>query len=132
LIDALGTQIWEIDQQEASLQVFKGGYSRYREEQKQAGDSDSLAEDSRDPEQIAYQKRRAAKNRAKAKKRRRKARIQEIEARVAELETRAAEISRILADPPDDTEKVQLLGDDYVEIQNELHALIAEWEQLHT
>jgi hypothetical protein len=23
------------------------------------------------------------------------------------------------------------LGDDYVEIQNELHALIAEWESLH-
>jgi ATP-binding cassette subfamily F protein 3 len=131
LIDALGTQIWEIDQEEASLQVFKGGYSRYREEQKQAGDSDSLAEDSRDPEQIAYQKRRAAKNRAKSQRRRRKARIQEIEARVAELETRASEISQILADPPDDTEKVHLLGDDYVEIQNELHALIAEWEQLH-
>ena len=131
LIDALGTQIWEIDQEEASLQVFKGGYSRYREEQKQDGDSDSLAEDSQDPEQIAYQKRRAAKNRAKAQQRRRKARIQEIEARVTALESRAAEISRILADPPDDTEKVQLLGDDYVEIQNELHALIAEWEQLH-
>ena len=43
-----------------------------------------------------------------------------------------ATISAQLEQPPDNPDQVQRLGDEYVEIQNELHALIAEWEQLQS
>jgi hypothetical protein len=51
---------------------------------------------------------------------------------VTELETQLEEISEKLANPPDNQDLVLRLGDDYVEIQNELEALIVEWEQLHS
>ena len=57
---------------------------------------------------------------------------QALNARVTELETQLERISAQLANPPDNQELVLQLGDDYVEIQNELEALIVEWEQLHS
>ena len=50
--------------------------------------------------------------------------------RVAELEAQLAKISQQLAEPPADHDEVLRLGDDYVEIENELNALIVEWEAL--
>jgi hypothetical protein len=46
------------------------------------------------------------------------------------LEVGLARISERLAVPPSDQEEVIRLGDEYVEIQNELEALIREWEGL--
>jgi hypothetical protein len=51
---------------------------------------------------------------------------------VAELEAQLETISEQLTNPPDNPDIVLRLGDDYVEIQNELDALIVEWEQLHS
>ncbi|MEA3350596.1 MAG: ABC-F family ATP-binding cassette domain-containing protein [Chloroflexota bacterium] len=130
LINTLGTQIWEIDKDDASLDVFQGTYNKYRDHQKAPDESDSPNEDRQNLKQKSYRQARAAKNRAQSKNRRRKARVQEIETRVTELETQIAKISAQLAQPPDNPEKVHRLGNDYVEIQNELQALIAEWEQL--
>jgi hypothetical protein len=77
------------------------------------------------------QQERVERNRALARERRRRTRLEEVESRVAELETRLALIAEQLAVPPEDPEEVLRLGDDYVEIQNELEALIAEWGSLH-
>ena len=78
-----------------------------------------------------FQEERMARNKAQAEQRRRQARLEQVEARIAELETELAEISNRLADPPSDLAEVERLGDDYVEIQNELDALLVEWESLH-
>jgi predicted nuclease with TOPRIM domain len=80
----------------------------------------------------AKQRERAARNQALTRERRRKARLEEVEARVADLDAQLGRISEVLAAPPDDPGEVLRLGDDYVEIQNELEALIAEWETLQT
>lgn len=132
LIDALGTQIWEINTDESQLMVFQGTYSEYRVFQDLQGGSEPNSEDTRSQSSMAFQEDRAAKNRAIAQKRRRQARLEEVEARVAELETQLETISRQLASPPENPDMVVRLGDDYVEIQNELEALIVEWEQLHS
>jgi ATP-binding cassette subfamily F protein 3 len=132
LIDALGTQIWEIDPEAARLEVFQGTYSEYRTFQESQGDADTPSGGTRSQGAAAHQEDRAAKNRALAKERRRQARLEEVEARVTELETKLETISEQLASPPDNQELVLQLGDDYVEIQNELEALIVEWEQLHS
>jgi ATP-binding cassette subfamily F protein 3 len=132
LIDALGTQIWEIQTDEARLEVFKGTYSEYRNYQESQRDSVAVLEGARTQGAVAFQEDRAAKNRALAKERRRQARLEEVETRVTELEAQLEMISEQLANPPDNPELVLRLGDDYVEIQNELEALIVEWEQLHS
>ena len=132
LIDALGTQIWEIEPEGAQLKVFQGTYSEYRTFQESQGDSDAVSEGARSQGAVAYQEDRAAKNRALAKERRRQARLEEVENRVSELETQLETISEQLTNPPDNPDLVLRLGDDYVEIQNELDALIVEWEQLHS
>jgi hypothetical protein len=35
-----------------------------------------------------------------------------------------------LENPPADSRTVEELGEDYVQIQNEINALLADWEQL--
>jgi len=132
LIDALGTQIWEIDPEGARLEVFKGTYSEFRSFQESQGDLNRFSGGESSQGAVAFQEDRAAKNRALAKERRRQARLEEVEARVTELETQLEAISEQLANPSDDPGLVLRLGDDYVEIQNELEALIVEWEQLHS
>ncbi len=132
LIDALGTQIWEIDKDGTSLNVFRGTYSEYRANNEKGDASDSLGVGSALTQGDAYREARSAKNRQQAQKRRRQKRIKEIEQRVEDLELLMADISQQLTNPPEDSADVQRLGDDYVEIQNEMHALIAEWEQLQT
>jgi ATP-binding cassette subfamily F protein 3 len=131
LIDALGTQIWEIHKDTLTLEVFQGTYSQYRafQETKQNlldGSDGDLQEKS-----TARQRDRTAKNRALTQERRREIRLGEVEAGVAELESQLASIGDQLAAPPADPDEVLRLGDDYVEIQNELEALIREWESLH-
>jgi len=131
LIDALGTQIWEIIKDETRLEIFKGTYSEYHAFQDSLGDLKDDSESTRSQSALNFQEERAAKNRALAEERRRVARLTEVEARVTELENQLSEIAARLADPPENPDEVLRLGDDYVEIQNELEALIAEWEQLH-
>ncbi len=131
LIDALGTQIWEINKDAASLEVFRGTYSQYRTYQESQATAQANSDGSRDQSGISRRRDRTEKNRALARERRRQARLLEVEARVTELETRLALISERLAVPPEDPDEVLRLGDDYVEIQNELEALIAEWGSLH-
>ena len=126
LIDALATQIWEIIPEQKTMRVFKGTYSQYHEqleiERQQAETSLSAAP-------------RAKKSTRKSSRikgeSRRKFRLQEIESRIADLELQLSSLSQQLEIPPADSELVQQLGEDYVEVQNEINALLAEWEQLH-
>ncbi len=130
LIDALGTQIWEIDKDSQNLNVFAGTYSAYRADQETQAAAATNSSDGADKAE-SYRAARAAKNRALAAERRRAARLEEVENQVTELENQMAQISARLAEPPDDPQEVLRLGDDYVECQNELEALIVEWEALH-
>jgi ATP-binding cassette subfamily F protein 3 len=131
LIDALGTQIWEIDKDSATLEVFQGTYSEYRSYIESRFVLEPSLSESANRLVRSRQQERVERNRALAHERRRQARLQEVEARVAELESRLALVAEKLAMPPEEPEEVLRLGDDYVEIQNELEALIAEWGSLH-
>ena len=130
LIDALGTQIWEIDKEAYTLHIFEGTYSEYRSFQEAKDNIDQKAIEDGKLAFEAYRRERAEKNRLLAEQRRRAARLEEIEERVTVLETQLSNISGILAQPPSDQDEVVRLGDDYMEIQNELEALIREWEDL--
>ena len=126
LIDALATQIWEIETGQSNLHVFEGSYSQYHT-QKEAEKADK--------ESLAKEKKIARKARSKSstnQERRRRARLQEIEVQIADLEEQLAALSLQLENPPSDLDKVHQMGENYVQIQNELNALLVEWEGLHT
>jgi len=126
LIDALATQIWEILPDQKAMRVFKGTYSEYHQ---QLENERLQAEADLGISPTAKKKSRRSPH-VKGE-RRRKFRLQEIESQIAKLETQLAELTSQLENPPANSELVQQLGEDYVEIQNEINALLAEWEQLH-
>jgi ATP-binding cassette subfamily F protein 3 len=137
LIDALATQVWEIDKDEAIMRVVEGTYSEYRSRRESPGASDSTSEEPRPSKAEAFRAARAAKNRAIAeerraiaKERRRKARLAEVEARIAALEDELTALGRRLANPPPDRTKIQHLGEEYMRTESELEALMEEWAQL--
>lgn len=126
LIDALATQIWEIDTTQSNLQVFEGTYSQYRLHL-EAGQV--VFEKSRVQTESDSQKSR--RDRSSFDERRRRARLSEIEAQVATLEKKLYDLERKLETPPPDAGRVQKLGEDYVQLQEELNSLLSEWENLH-
>jgi ATP-binding cassette subfamily F protein 3 len=126
LIDALATQLWDIDQDTSSLRIFKGSYTQYHSQQ-ESEQLESIAE----TEIVQPDPEPRSKPPPGLTDHQRKVRLEEIETRIAYLERDLAQISARLENPPEDSEKVQHLGEDYVELQNEINALLDEWEQLH-
>jgi ATP-binding cassette subfamily F protein 3 len=124
LIDALGTQIWEIEPSQAALQVYEGTYSQYRASQEAL----KAEADTRLKETASVQRPRPAA--VSSEERRRRTRLKAVEAQIASLEEQLAVLSRKLENPPPEPAKVQRLGQEYVKVQGELDLLIEEWEQL--
>jgi ATP-binding cassette subfamily F protein 3 len=128
LVDALATQIWEIDPDGSHLKVFNGTYSQLREErEKQA---------QREAEQKVglTAGRRAARPRSNdpgaREERRRTAQLQEIENSIARLEQQLGDLAALLEHPPADPKEIRRLGSEYARMQDEMDGKLAEWEQL--
>ncbi len=124
LIDAIGTQIWEIEPDEASMRLFEGTYSQYRQwlEAQQ-----SLQEERSRPTEVA---RRSPTDAVVAGQRRRRQQLEEVEAQIEALEARLASLSAQLESPPPEPARVQQIGQEYVQVQAELEALMQTWEAL--
>ncbi len=136
LIDALATQIWEIEEEKGQLRVFQGTYSEYaaqkqveREAERQEAVVAKAAKLSSAASRPQADGRPAS--RPGAEEKRRRARLNEVESQIDSLESQLNDLSRKLENPPSDPAVVQRLGSDYVRIQNELEELIQEWENLH-
>jgi len=128
LIDVLGTQIWEISPSQASLTVFEGIYTEYKAYQ------DKLANERAAKVSFARQEaapRKTQSDGSAAEERRRRLRLKDVEQQIADLEEQLALLSRKLENPPADLLKVQKLGMEFVQVQDELNALMSEWEGLH-
>jgi ATP-binding cassette, subfamily F, member 3 len=125
LIDALGTQIWEIEPDEASLRVFEGTYSQYRTQR----EAEDTAQDA--IRQVVVAKQDRTQKRSTSDDRRRQARIQEVESLISTLEAQLDTLTRRLEKPPADPTKVEKLGQEYVRVQGEMDNLLKEWEGLH-
>ncbi len=138
LIDALATQVWEIDKVEGVLNVFRGTYTEYRERAESAAGSDAASEASRLQKGEAFKKARASKNREIAQERRARAaelkrqkRLGEVEAGISALEEKLARLRDSLANPPAEREEIQRLAEEYMSAEQEMEMLLEEWGQLH-
>jgi len=129
LVDALATQVWEIQPDESTLSVFKGTYSQMHEERERlaalASQDEVSARQVEAPRKISTGRDPAAKE-----ERRRLARMQELENAIASLEARLAEISRKLENRAVDTGEVLKLGKEYQSVQKEMDDRLGEWESM--
>jgi ATP-binding cassette subfamily F protein 3 len=126
LIDALATQIWEIDEAKGTLHTFKGSYSQYHMMQ----EAERLAE--KETSQLSQSiSAPIRKSRSSSEERRKRLRLNELESMIDQLETDLAALSHRLESPPKDPAKVQKLGNEYVRLQKELDVLMDEWGELH-
>ncbi len=126
LIDALATQIWEIDEAKGLLHTFKGSYSQYHQEQ----EAQRLLEKESELQKAAIRE-PARKTASSGDDRRKKVRLQEVESQIVALEAELAALGHRLENPPQDAAKVQKLGNEYVRVQQELEVLMDEWGKLH-
>ena len=136
LVDAVATQIWEIDTEEAHLSAFKGTYSELRAEREQREyEAFMAANQSKGQKLKAHpeQGRRVEgrKSKADAKDERRKiAQLQELENRIAELESTLANLGAQLESPMVKPGEVAKIGSEYNRVQAEMDEKLAEWERI--
>jgi ATP-binding cassette subfamily F protein 3 len=130
LINALASQVWEIDVHGENLLVFEGNYHAFLGNQVQEEESEEWEPDPIPEETDNYQEIKSAKNKALAANRKNMARLEEVEDRIGELEAALEKWGKELSNPPDDPDQVAALGHKYREAETELEILLDEWETL--
>lgn len=126
LIDALGTQIWEVEPDESTLTLFEGTYSQRRTERERLAGLRSVEVSKATPARAL----RRSVDPAMKEERRRLARLQELENKIAALEAELSQIGFRLENPPADPAKVAKLGQEYQRVQLEMDGWLVEWENL--
>ena len=131
LIDALATQIWEIDPDESHLTAFNGTYSQMKEEREKqvvrfaAQQNESSGRGGRPSAPTRERKSSSTKE-----ERRRVAQLQELENTIAELEATLANLSTQLESPFVKPAEAAILGTEYERVQKEMDVKLGEWERM--
>jgi ATP-binding cassette subfamily F protein 3 len=141
LIDALATQIWEVQPQDTSLRVFAGSYSEYKAAREAEAVRTETAVEVESPKRTKRagmppgQGRSPAEGKTKATSsntlRKRREQIHGLETQIAGLEEQLASLARQLENPAGDPSRIQNIGSDYVRLQADLDQLVNQWESLH-
>jgi len=124
LIDALATQVWEVEPAQRSLRVFEGTYSEYRAARQAEALQAAAGKAAAQAQKIGREHPRTANSGAERK---RKEKLRAMEAEIADLETQIAVVTRQLENPPGDAGKVVQLGRDYQDLQHNLETRLSEW-----
>src|SRR5512141_2022279 len=130
LVDALATQIWQIDPDDSQMTVFAGTYSQMKEErEKEAARLSQQQIEKIDTRNLNSEARKAQN--AKMKEERRKvAQLQELENTIAELEAKLANLSMQLESPFVKPAEAAKLGTEYERVQKEMDQKLGEWEKM--
>ena len=130
LVDALATQVWEVNPEENHLLVFKGTYSQMKEEREK--EASRLADDLRSSKasEVAAKPRHRETSESGKEERRRVARLQQLENTIAALESELATLGAALENPPADMMAVTRLGQEYASVQKEMDEKLSEWESM--
>lgn len=131
LVDALATQVWEIDPDESQMTTFNGTYSQMKEErEKEAARVSAQQATAISESRNANQEARKAKSKETKEERRKIAQLQELENRIAELESTLANLSTQLESPFVKPEEVRKIGTEYERVQREMDEKLNQWELL--
>jgi ATP-binding cassette subfamily F protein 3 len=130
LINALASQIWEIDTKEENLIVFEGNYLAYQSHLRGEKIPDEVEPTPEEDIFDSYKDIKTAKNKVLAADRQRESRLLDLEDKISELEKQLELIGNNLIDPPEDPAEVANLGKVYRDTEMELEILLGEWENL--
>ena len=126
LIDALGTQIWEVNPDESRMIAFKGTYSQMKAEREREAERAAVSVDA----QNAPVTKRKTQSVGTKEERKRIAQLQQLENKIAELESELANLSAQLESPLVNAREVVVLGKEYERVQKEMDEKLVEWEGL--
>ena len=131
LIDALATQIWELDIDSASLQVFKGAYSEFRQfkegrlQAKDGANFSLVSEPVEEPTALPVKVGLSRNQRQQIEKK-----LKGLEQKIHVAETEKASCEAHLSKPSGDLRKLEKVTESYQTVTVELERLLAEWEKL--
>ncbi|HEY9151487.1 MAG TPA: ABC-F family ATP-binding cassette domain-containing protein, partial [Anaerolineales bacterium] len=130
LVDALATQIWEVNPDENQMTAFNGTYSQMKaEREKEAARLAVTIPDSRISTPAKRQTQSAKTQNARNKdERRRLAHLQELENSIAALEKDLANLTAQLESPLVNANEVVKISKEYERIQKEMDEKLVEWE----
>ena len=134
LIDALASQIWEMDPSASTLKVFSGSYSEYKIAQtSSAQPAPEEAQSTPGPSAMPVEAETPLRKTLSRNQRQQiQKKLNALEARIRALEAESALHEAQLANPPADPRKTALLAENYNKLRAELEPLLAEWEGLAT
>jgi ATP-binding cassette, subfamily F, member 3 len=131
LVDALATQIWEINPDESQMTTFNGTYSQMKAEREKETERLSAQQATAVAEtRTSTSEARRAKSKETKEERKKIAQLQELENRIAELESTLANLSTQLESPFVKPEEVRKIGTEYERVQREMDEKLNEWESL--
>ncbi|HKJ26205.1 MAG TPA: ABC-F family ATP-binding cassette domain-containing protein, partial [Anaerolineales bacterium] len=131
LIDALATQIWEIDPETESLNIFKGGFKAYKGVSERDPEENEKPASSENGHDAAQTQQAQVKTLSKHERKRIQAKIYTLENEIHTLENQLEDLSAKLQNPPSDPDAIQQLGEDYAYTEAELQSAMTQWEALH-
>jgi ATP-binding cassette, subfamily F, member 3 len=131
LVDALATQIWEINPDESQMVTFDGTYSQMKEEREKEAARLSTQQSTvaSEAKNLNIEAKRA-KSKETREERRKVAQLQELENRIAELESTLANLSTQLESPFVKPDEVRKIGTEYERVQREMDEKLDEWERM--
>jgi ATP-binding cassette, subfamily F, member 3 len=134
LIDSLATQIWEVLPNSGTLRMFNGTYSEYKTTLAEEAAAQAAAAEANLKPQAKNEtpaEKTAPAGLSKNEQYRRQKAVEALENEIAELEARLKRVSTELENPPGDFNRVEALGQEYLQLQSQLEERYATWENLN-
>lgn len=119
LLEALATQIWQVDATVEMLQVFKGGYAEFKEANRM--------EVQEKKESTSPKKKHNSTN----KRKRNEFKLRELEEHIHDKENEIRELEMKLKQQGLDPVEVGKLGETYIYLQQELDDMINRWDEYY-
>ncbi len=130
LIDALATQIWEMNPDKADLEVFKGSYSEFKEAKERRASRQAVQEKAQIEGKPSVIKPVPKLSLSRNQKQQLHKKLVAVEGKVHQLEAARDRLVSQLSRPPADSAEVAQLAAEYQATQQNLEALMKEWEGL--
>ena len=130
LIDALATQIWEMSPDKADLEVFKGSYSEFKEAKERRASRQTAQELVQISGKPSIKKMAPKLSLSRNQKQQLHKKLVAVEGKVHQIEAARDRLVSQLSKPPADSAEVAQLAADYQAAQQNLEALMKEWEHL--
>ena len=129
LIDAVGTQIWEVFPEKQTLSVFNGTYSRYKEYKKQLAAAEVNKIEKQSIKKSEEPEKKKLSNGMIWKLTRER---EELEKKIADLEKEISQISEKMNSASLSYEEMTVAGVLYNNKQQELEELFDQWSEIET